>query len=74
MSAPEMLLEPDRKRFATLQALAMLKGVTVRAFTNDHERPEFLMTQFALTAFAKSLDDLEKHLRRFGVETEAQAA
>ena len=48
--------------------------VTVRAFTNDAERPEFLITQWALTAFAESLDELEKHLRRFGVEVEAQTA
>ncbi len=58
----------ERKRFANAQALAALRGVTVRVFENDHGRPEYMLSQFSLCAFASSLDDLEKHLRRFGIE------
>ena len=74
VTALTFITESDRKRFATLQAMAMLKGVTVKAFMNDAERPEFLVMQFALTAFADSLDNLERHLRRFGVEIEGRLA
>lgn len=74
MSALEALTDAERKRFSSLQALSAMRGVEVRAFTNDRERLEYLITQFSLTAFATSLDDLEKHLRRFGVEREGQAA
>ena len=66
-AALTLLREADRKRFATLQALAMLKGVTVRVFTNDSERIEFVIAQFAMTAFANTIDDLERQLLRFGV-------
>ena len=76
-AALALLTDAERKRFSTAQALGALRGVAVRIFENDHGRPEYLLSQFALCAFAPSLDDLEKHLRRFGVmfaePTEASA-
>lgn len=45
----------DNKRFATLQALGALRGISVQRFERDDGRHAFLATRWALT---RELPDL----------------
>jgi hypothetical protein len=59
------------KRFSTLQALAALAGVDLRAIRNDAERWTFYLTAGALTQELPTLDHVEHWRDRFTTNTEA---
>lgn len=58
------LLTHDRKRLATLTAMAALKGAIVSSIPNDAGRHQLIVTQGALTKRLESLDELEQLLVR----------
>lgn len=61
------------KRFATMQALAALHGVELRATRNDLERWLFVATLGAITTELDSLEAVAAWLDRLTV-TEGQSA
>lgn len=53
------LLIAEQKRFATAQALAALRGMTLRRIDGDFGRPQFIATFHALTRPFADLAEVE---------------
>ena len=58
-----MSLQPDLKRFSTVQALAALHGVTLHQLEGDGSQPIFIATRWAMTKQLDHLDDVEAWLQ-----------
>ena len=67
LDAGQVTPEADRKRLATLRAVAARHGIPVEVIEADDGRPEFIVSRWAMTRRCRSLDELELLLARMGV-------
>lgn len=56
------MTEADKKRFATLQAIAAISVIQLLKTDDDHGRPSFYATKWAMTRHFGSLDDVAEWL------------
>lgn len=56
------MTDADRKRFATLQALAAIALIQLVMTHDDHGRPQFYVHKWALSNHFSSLDEVAEWL------------
>lgn len=62
--------QPERKRLATLQAVAALRGVRVDPLESDAGRTVYIVSLQSLTRQCDTLDEVHALLKRMGVAVE----
>ena len=69
-----MTLSRDSKRFATVQASAAMRGVTIHCIDGDFGRPVYIASRWAMTKQLDTLEEVEAWLLRVtGIKTKGAA-